>query len=64
MKRVRVRFIYQSRYKEWELGDVGYIDGYCRGGDDVPYAVAIVKNRIVMAPLETIRVMTDIKDLL
>ena len=64
MKRVRVRFIYKSPYKDWELGDVGYIDGYCRGGNDVPYAVVIVKNRIVMAPLETIRVMTDIKDLL
>ena len=64
MKRLKVRFICDSHYKDWNSGDVGYIDGYCRGGDDVPYAVVIVKNRIVMAPLETIRVMTDIKDLL
>ena len=64
MKRVRVMFICDSRYKDWNSGDVGYIDGYCRGGDDVPYAVVIVKNRVVMAPLETIRVMNNIKDLL
>lgn len=64
MKRVRVRFIYQSPYKDWNSGDVGYIDGYCRGGDNVPYAVVIVKDRIIMAPLDTIRVMNNIKDLL
>ena len=64
MKRVRVMFIYDSPYKDWNSGDIGYVDGYCRGGDDVPYAVVIVKDRIVMAQLETIRVMTDLKDLL
>ena len=64
MKRVRVRFICESPYKDWNSGDAGYIDGYCRGGDGVPYAVVIVNNRVVMAPLETIRVMNDIKDLL
>ena len=62
MKRVRVRFIYDSPYKDWNSGDVGYVDGYCRGGDDVHYAVVIVKDRIVMAPLETIRVINEIKD--
>ena len=57
MRRLRVRFICNSHYKDWNSGDVGYVDGYCRGGDDVSCAVVIVKNRIVMAPLETIRVM-------
>ena len=59
MKRLKVRFIYQSPYKDWEPGDLGYVDGYCRGGDDVPYAIVIVKDRIVMAPLETIRVVEE-----
>lgn len=59
MKRLRVRFICKSPYKDWEPGDLGYVDGYCRGGDDVPYAIVIVKDRIVMAPLETIRVMDN-----
>ena len=64
MKRVRVRFICDSPYNDWKSGDVGYIDGYCRSGDDVPCAVVIVKNRVVMAPVNTIRVMNKIKNLL
>ena len=57
MKRIEVKFICESRYDDWKLGDFGYVDGYCRGGGDVPYAVVIVKDRIVMAPLETMRVV-------
>ena len=52
MGRLRVRFICDSHYKDWNSGDVGYVDGYCRGGDGVPCVV-------VMAPLETIRVMNE-----
>ena len=59
MKRLEVRFICQSHYKDWEIGDLGYVDGYCRGGDDVPCAIVIVKDRIVMAPLDTIRVVNE-----
>ena len=62
MKRVRVRFICDSPYKDWKSGDVGYIDGYCRGGDGVPCAVVIVKDRVLMAPVDTIRVVNEIKD--
>ena len=36
MGRLRVRFICDSHYKDWNSGDVGYVDGYCRGGDGVP----------------------------
>ena len=50
-------FICDSRYKDWKVGDLGYVDGYCRGGDDVPCAVVIIKDRIVMAPINTIRVV-------
>ena len=64
MKRVRVRFICDSPYKDQNSRDMGYIDGYCREGDDVPCAVVIIKNRIVIAPLNTIRVMNNIKGLL
>lgn len=59
MKRLEVRFICQSHYKDWEIGDLGHVDGYCRGGDDVPCAIVIVKDRIVMAPLDTIRVVNE-----
>ena len=60
MGRLRVRFICDSHYKDWNSGDIGYVDGYCRGGDGVPCAVVIVKDRIVMAPLETIRVINEV----
>ena len=59
MERLRVRFICNSYYKDWNSGDIGYVDGYCRGGDGIPCAVVIVKDCIVMAPLETIIVMNE-----
>ena len=51
MERLKVMFICDSLYKDWEVGDFGYVEGYCRGGDGVPCAVVIVKDRIVMAPI-------------
>ena len=57
MKRIEVRFICESRYNNWKIGDFGYVDGYCRGWDGVPCAVVIVKDRIIMAPLETMKVV-------
>lgn len=47
----------KSRYGEWEPGDTGVVDGYCRGGDNTPYAVVILdKNfRFVMVNLEQLR---------
>ena len=59
MKRLKVVFVSNSQYKEWESGDVGYVDGYCRGGDNVPYAVIVANDRIVMAPLYSIRVVEE-----
>ena len=59
MERLKVMFICNSPYKDWETGDMGYVDGYCRGGDDVPCAIVIVKDSIVMTPLDTIRVVNE-----
>lgn len=39
---------------EYRKGDIGIVDGYCRGGDDVPCAVVIVKNRFVLIPVYSI----------
>lgn len=36
---------------EYKKGDVGIVDGYCRGGDDVPCAVVIVRERFVLIPV-------------
>lgn len=38
----RVKINGSSRYGDWEPGDTGVVDGYCRGGDDLPYAVVIL----------------------
>ncbi len=49
----RVKINGSSPYGEWEPGDTGVVDGYCRGGNDVPYAIVILdKNfRFVMVDI-------------
>jgi len=47
---------YQGIFKK---GDNGYIDGYVRGGDNVPLAVVVVHNRIDLVPLHNLIVITD-----
>ena len=41
-----------SHQCEIKMGDVGYIDGYVRGGDDRPYAVFVrlSDGKIDLAP--------------
>lgn len=51
----RVKINGRSPYGgEWEPGDTGVVDGYCRGGNDVPYAIVILdkNNRFVMVNIE------------
>lgn len=52
--KAKVRINGNSPYGEWNPGDTGIVDGYCRGGDDVPYAVVILdkNSRFVMVNLE------------
>lgn len=35
-----------SKYNEWEPESIGYIDGYCRGGNGVPLACVVVGDKI------------------
>lgn len=53
MKRLRVKFACDGPYGDYHKGDVGFVDGYVRGGNDVPYAVIVMKDtgRFVMAEL-------------
>lgn len=46
-----------QQHKEWVKGQSGYIDGYCRGGDNVPYAIVIMDDRLVMIPLHSLEVL-------
>lgn len=58
MDRLKVTMTYDSIYKgEYEKDDIGFIDGYCRGHDDIPYAVVCFNNKIVMCPLNHIEVL-------
>lgn len=55
MNKTRVLIKSNSPNGEWEYatGDEGTVDGYCRGGDGVPYAV-VIKDRdsgFAMVPL-------------
>ena len=46
-----------SQYKEYQKGEEGYIDGYTRGGDNRPYVVVIIDNRIIMCMAHELEVI-------
>lgn len=51
-----------QQYKQYKKGDFGYVDGYIRGGDNVPYAVIVLittnerHGTFVMAPLHSFKI--------
>lgn len=38
-------------------GDIGYIDGYVRGADDVPYAIVVILDLLSFVPLNKLEVI-------
>ena len=48
-----IMFLCDSPYGEYKKCDYGYVDGYVRGGNDVPCAVIILEKseRFVLAQL-------------
>ena len=55
--RTRVEFKHNdAEHKEWTKGDKGYIDGYVRGGNGVPFAAVVIGHDIVLAPLHSLKV--------
>lgn len=34
----------KDQYGEFEKGDMGYVDGYVRGGDNSPFAVVVLQT--------------------
>lgn len=59
MEKTKIRVIgdvHQSRLKK---DDIGYIDGYVRGGDDRPYAVVVKDNIIDLAPIYMLEVFSE-----
>jgi len=43
--------------EDCKIGDMGYIDGYVRGGDGRPYAVVIIGCKLKMIPIYCLEVV-------
>ena len=57
MERIAVRFTHDDHeHHEWKQNDIGFVDGYVRGGDDRPYVAVIMGSRIVLAKLTSLEV--------
>lgn len=48
MNKTKVKVVAADGYQKAQKGDVGYIDGYIRGADDIPYAVVVFDDCIEM----------------
>jgi hypothetical protein len=57
MNKLKVIITGQSPYAEWKVGCKGFIDGYIRGADGVPYAIVVVKDSLLMVPLTSLKVI-------
>lgn len=63
MEKTKIRMIFDDEInKEWKKDEEGYVDGYCRGADDIPYACVILAGKITMCPIHYLRVI-NIKDI-
>lgn len=45
------------QHGDWKKGEKGYIDGYVRGGNDVPLVAVVLKDRIVLASTHQLKVI-------
>jgi len=57
--RTKVKMIGNSPYKDWTLGETGYIEGTCRGGDNAPYLVVVLGKKVVMCPPYAVEVISE-----
>ena len=56
--RIEVSILHDSPLGEYREGDVGYVDGYCRGGDDIPYAIVIIRDNFCLVPLHSLKFLS------
>jgi len=59
MEKTKVKIIEVTHQCMLNIGDVGYIDGYCRAGDDRPYAIVVSGKVVDMVPLHTLEVIGE-----
>ena len=59
--RIEVSVLHDSPYDDYKEGDVGYVDGYCRGADDIPYAIVIINDSFCMVPLRSLKFLSQVQ---
>ena len=55
--KTKVELKKDAQHSNLKKGDRGYIDGYCRGGNDTPYAVIVVGETIDLCLLYNLKVI-------
>lgn len=59
MNKVKVRIIGTDPECSLQYGDIGYIDGYLRGGNNVPYIVVVVGKKVDMVTFHNLEVLEE-----
>jgi len=60
-EKIRVEIIQDGRYADYKKGDMGIIVGFCRGGDNVPYAIVQINKTFQMVNLHHLRALFELK---
>lgn len=60
--KTKVRITYDSHHYDVHKGDVGYVDGYMRDGNNVPCAVVVIGKSFNFVPLHMIELYEDKND--
>ena len=60
--KTKVLITCDSPYDDYHKGDIGYVDGYCSGGDYTPCAVVVIDKMFVLVPIYAIELYEDKND--
>ena len=60
--KTKVRITCDYHCNDYHKGDIGYVDGYCRGGDETPCAVVVINKRFILIPIYAIELYEDKND--
>lgn len=57
MNKTKVQIMKKADQCMFNVGDIGYIDGYVRGGDNRPYAVVVIGGMIDLVIVHNLRAL-------
>ncbi len=52
-----VRFLNDDQYGGFKKGETGYVEGFVRGGNEVPLICIVTGNKIVLADFHEVEVL-------